>query len=120
MGSTCHRLGTLAQLNPPIRDVSDRDALWQTVRPCWTSWLTSPPHALEEKSMSRPRSPSAMPVAQTLVPVMLTHVNAGRLSLERFVDLTCAGPRSQTPGGPLNLNRQFEGTSRAMPATVTS
>jgi dihydroorotase len=26
------------------------------------------------------------------VPVMLDHVNAGRLSLERFVDLTSAGP----------------------------
>ena len=29
---------------------------------------------------------------QTLVPVMLDHVNAGRLSLARFVDLTSAGP----------------------------
>ena len=30
---------------------------------------------------------------QTLVPVMLDHVNAGRLTLERFVDLTSAGPQ---------------------------
>ena len=29
---------------------------------------------------------------QTLVPIMLDHVNAGRLSLERFVDLTSHGP----------------------------
>jgi dihydroorotase len=29
---------------------------------------------------------------QTLVPVMLDHVNAGRLTLERFVDLTSHGP----------------------------
>jgi dihydroorotase len=29
---------------------------------------------------------------QTLVPVMLDHVNAGRLSLERLVDLTSHGP----------------------------
>ena len=29
---------------------------------------------------------------QTLVPIMLDHVNAGRLSLARFVDLTSAGP----------------------------
>jgi hypothetical protein len=29
---------------------------------------------------------------QTLVPLMLDHVNAGRLSLARFVDLTSAGP----------------------------
>ena len=29
---------------------------------------------------------------QTLVPIMLDHVAAGRLSLERFVDMTSAGP----------------------------
>src|SRR6202158_2944412 len=29
---------------------------------------------------------------QTLVPLMLDHVNAGRLSLARLVDLTSAGP----------------------------
>jgi dihydroorotase len=33
-----------------------------------------------------------MPGVQTLVPVMLTHVNEGRLSLARFIDLTSAGP----------------------------
>jgi len=29
---------------------------------------------------------------QTLVPLMLDHVNAGRLSLQRFVDLSSHGP----------------------------
>ena len=38
-------------------------------------------------------SPSGMPGVQTLVPVMLDHVNKGRLSLERFVDLTSPWPR---------------------------
>ena len=33
-----------------------------------------------------------MPGTQTLVPLLLDHVNAGRLSLARFVDLTSAGP----------------------------
>jgi dihydroorotase len=33
-----------------------------------------------------------MPGVQTLVPLLLDHVKAGRLSLERFVDLTSAGP----------------------------
>ena len=33
-----------------------------------------------------------MPGVQTLVPVMLDHVAKGRLSLERFMDLTSAGP----------------------------
>ena len=50
------------------------------------------PHTLEEKAKPYPASPSGMPGVQTLVPVMLDHVAAGRLSLERFVDLTSAGP----------------------------
>jgi dihydroorotase len=51
------------------------------------------PHTLEEKAQSYPASPSGMPGVQTLVPVMLNHVNEGRLSLTRFVDLTSAGPQ---------------------------
>ncbi len=50
------------------------------------------PHTLEEKAKPYPDSPSGMPGVQTLVPVMLDHVNAGRLTLQRFVDLTSAGP----------------------------
>ena len=38
------------------------------------------------------RRHSGMTGVQTLVPIMLDHVNAGRLSLARFVDLTSAGP----------------------------
>jgi dihydroorotase len=50
------------------------------------------PHTLDEKSVDYPKSPSGTPGVQTLVPVMLNHVNHGRLSLERFVDLTAYGP----------------------------
>ena len=50
------------------------------------------PHTLEEKAKTYPASPSGMTGVQTLVPLMLDHVNAGRLSLARFVDLTSAGP----------------------------
>ncbi len=51
------------------------------------------PHTLEEKRKAYPDSPSGMTGVQTLVPVMLDHVAAGRLSLQRFVDLTSAGPK---------------------------
>ena len=50
------------------------------------------PHTLEEKAKPYPDSPSGMTGVQTLVPIMLDHVNAGRLTLQRFVDLTSAGP----------------------------
>src|SRR5262249_33556038 len=50
------------------------------------------PHTREEKQKTYPQTPSGMTGVQTLVPIMLDHVNAGRLSLARFVDLTSAGP----------------------------
>ena len=50
------------------------------------------PHTLEEKAKPYPDSPSGMTGVQTLVPMMLDHVAAGRLTLARFVDLTSAGP----------------------------
>ncbi len=88
------RLGTLAQMNPPIRDASHRDALWRAVACGLTDVIGSDhaPHTRDEKARPYPQSPSGMPGVQTLLPVMLDHVAAGRLTLERLVDLVCAGP----------------------------
>ena len=92
---TCYeRLGTRAQMNPPIREERHRLALWQAVASGLVDVVGSDhaPHTLEEKARPYPQSPSGLPGVQTLVPLMLDHVHAGRLSLERFVDLTSAGP----------------------------
>jgi dihydroorotase len=88
------RLGTRLQMNPPVRAARHRDRLWQAVSDGTADILGSDhaPHTLEEKAHPYPRSPSGMPGVQTLVPVMLDHVVAGRLSLARFVDMTSAGP----------------------------
>jgi dihydroorotase len=88
------RLGSFAQQNPPIRDERHRQALWKAVENGLIDILGSDhaPHTLEEKSAAYPNSPSGTPGVQTLVPIMLHHVNEGRLSLERFVDLVCYGP----------------------------
>ncbi|MBC8159042.1 MAG: dihydroorotase [Alphaproteobacteria bacterium] len=88
------KLGAFGQMNPPIRDARHRDALWQAVNDGLIDCLGSDhaPHLVAEKEAPYPKSPSGMPGVQTLVPVMLDHVNAGRLSLERFVDLTASGP----------------------------
>lgn len=92
--SCYEELDTYAQMNPPIRDARHRDALWRALRGGLVDCIGSDhaPHARDEKNLPYPRSPSGMPGVQTLVPVMLNHVAAGRLSLERFVDLTSAGP----------------------------
>jgi dihydroorotase len=88
------RLGTRAQMNPPIRDAHHQAALWEAVRNGLCDMLATDraPHTLEEKARPYPSSPSGMPGVQTMVPVMLDHVAAGRLTLERLVDLVCAGP----------------------------
>jgi dihydroorotase len=88
------RLGTLAQLNPPIRDAAHRDGLWHGIAQGVIDSVGSDhsPHTREEKAKPYPKTHSGMTGVQTLVPIMLDHVNAGRLSLLRFVDLTSAGP----------------------------
>jgi len=89
------RLGTRAQMNPPVRDARHRDALWQAVAEGVVDVLGSDhaPHTLDEKAKPYPASPSGMTGVQTLLPVMLDHVAQGRLSLERLVDLTGHGPQ---------------------------
>jgi len=87
------RLGTYAQMNPPIREARHRDALWQAVREGLIDVIGSDhaPHTREEKDKTYPNTPSGMPGVQTLATILLDHVNAGRMTLERFVDLTSAG-----------------------------
>jgi dihydroorotase len=87
------RLRGMAQMNPPIRDESHRAGLWQGLAQGVVDVLGSDhaPHTQEEKARRYPASPSGMPGVQTLVAVMLTHVAEGRLTLERFIDLTSAG-----------------------------
>lgn len=100
------RLGAYAQMNPPIRSQEHVDALWlwgmqQGVADVLGS--DHAPHTKEEKAKPYPASPSGMPGVQTLVPLMLTHVANGGLSLERFIDLTSAG--AQRVFGTANKGR---------------
>ncbi|MEO1239693.1 MAG: dihydroorotase [Pseudomonadota bacterium] len=88
------RLGTYVQMNPPVRNKSHQEMIWAGVANGVADILGSDhaPHTREEKEHAYPDSHSGMTGVQTLVPTMLNHVNAGRLSLERFVDMTSHGP----------------------------
>ena len=103
------RLGSLIQMNPPVRDASHREALWRALQSGLIDILGSDhaPHTLEEKARPYPQSPSGMPGVQTLVPVMLDRVHRGDLTIERFVDLTSHGP--QRLFGIANKGRIAEG-----------
>jgi len=87
------RLGTFAQMNPPIRSGAHREGLWHWLNQGVPDVIGSDhaPHTREEKAKPYPASPSGMPGVQTLLPLLLDHVANGRLTLQRLVDLTSAG-----------------------------
>ncbi len=89
------RLGTYAQMNPPIRSGAHRDGLWHYLRQGVPDVLGSDhaPHTIEEKARTYPATPSGMPGVQTLLPLMLNHVAEGRLTLQHLIELTSAGPQ---------------------------
>ena len=84
------RLGSFAQMNPPIREKRHRAALWKALEQGIVDVVGSDhaPHTLEEKQSAYPHSPSGMPGVQTLLPLMLNHMAEGKLSLQRLVELT--------------------------------
>ena len=87
------RLGTFAQMNPPIRSGAHRDGLWHWLAHGVPDVIGSDhaPHSREEKARPYPASPSGMPGVQTLLPLLLDHAAHGRLSLQRVIELTSAG-----------------------------
>lgn len=88
------RLGPYAVMNPPIRDKRHWEAAWAAVRDGMVDVVGSDhaPHARAAKEKPWPSTAAGLTGVQTIVPLMLDHVSAGRLSLLRLADLMCAGP----------------------------
>ena len=88
------KLGTYAQMNPPIREKIHQDRLWYAVRNNFVDTIGSDhaPHLKKDKEKTYPDSPSGMPGVQTLVSVMLNHINDGKLTLEQFINFVCENP----------------------------
>ena len=88
------RLGGYAVMNPPLRDRRHTEAAWAAVADGTADTIGSDhaPHPRAAKERPWPAVAAGLTGVQTLVPVMLDHVSAGRLTLERMVDLMAAGP----------------------------
>lgn len=88
------RLGTYAQMNPPVRGLEHQKRLWQAVNDGTVDVLGSDhaPHTRAEKDQPYPASPSGMTGVQTLVPIMLNHIAQGRTSLKRFIEISSRNP----------------------------
>jgi dihydroorotase len=89
-----NKLGTYAQMNPPIRDKSHYDRLWYAIKNNFNDTIGSDhaPHLKKNKEKNYPNSPSGMPGVQTLMPVMLNHVSEGKLTLEQLMNSVCENP----------------------------
>ncbi len=95
VGPECYEtLGAYAVMNPPIRTQRHFDAAWAAVRDGRVDTIGSDhaPHSHAAKARPWPDTAAGLTGVQTAVPIMLDHVNAGRLSLARLVDLMAAGP----------------------------
>ena len=88
------KLGTLAQMNPPIREKKHQDKLWKAIVDDIVDVIGSDhaPHKMANKKKEYPQTPSGMPGVQTLVPIMLNHINNEKLTLDKFVKLVCEKP----------------------------
>ncbi len=88
------KLGTYAQMNPPLRTKEHHDRLWLAIKNNIVDVLGSDhaPHLKENKDKEYPNSPSGMPGVQTIFPVMLDHVNNGKLTLQQLINLMCENP----------------------------
>ncbi len=88
------KLGTYAQMNPPLRTKDHYDRLWVAIKNNIVDVLGSDhaPHLKKNKDKEYPNSPSGMPGVQTIFPIMINHVNNGKLSLKQLIDLMCENP----------------------------
>ncbi len=94
-GPDCYDvLGSLVQMNPPVRDVRHREALREALSDGTIDVIGSDhaPHTLEEKQQPYPKSPSGIPGVQTILPLLLVAVREGWLKLEQIPLLTAEGP----------------------------
>ncbi|MHB8534608.1 MAG: dihydroorotase [Sulfuricaulis sp.] len=88
------RLGSLVQMNPPIRRPEDNAALWAGLHDGAIDFIATDhaPHTLEEKRAPYPGSAAGMPGVETSLPLMLTEMKAGRCTLAEIQKWMCHGP----------------------------
>ncbi len=86
--SAYEKIGTLAQMNPPLRSPHDNDVLWQALLDGVLDFIATDhaPHTLEEKAQPYPNSPSGMPGVETSLPLMLTQAMQGRCSVAQVAN----------------------------------
>lgn len=83
-------LGAQGQMNPPLRDPADVQALWDHLELIDAIATDHAPHTLEEKAGDSP--PAGVPGLETMLPLLLTAVQQKLVRLTDLVRLTSTGP----------------------------
>ena len=88
------RLGTFAQMNPPLREKRHGEALWQALKDGIIDCIATDhaPHTIEEKEQPYGKAPSGMPGVETSLPLMLDRANQGLCSINDVVKWMCENP----------------------------
>jgi dihydroorotase len=86
--SAYETIGTLAQMNPPLREPHDNEVLWQALRDGVIDFIATDhaPHTLEEKAQEYPNTPSGMPGVETSLALMLTSAMQGKCSVAQVAN----------------------------------
>ena len=93
---SCYKnIGTLAQMNPPIRSGKHKTILRNAFKKGQFEVIGSDhaPHLLSEKKLKYPKSPAGMPGVQTLLPILLNEVSKKFISITDVVRLTSYNPK---------------------------
>lgn len=87
------RLGSFGMMKPPLSSKADQEALWEALVDGTIDMIGSDhaPHTKEEKLGEKPAY--GVPGLETTLPLLLTAVNDGRLTIERLIELTSTNPR---------------------------
>jgi dihydroorotase len=89
------RLGPVIKVNPPVREAHHKEAIWQALLDGTIGLIATDhaPHAPDEKVRDAIWNTDAgFPGVETQMPLMLTAVNEGRLSLEHYVRISAENP----------------------------
>lgn len=92
--SAYSKIGTLAQMNPPLRSPQDNQVLWQALLDGVIDFIATDhaPHTLAEKAQTYPNSPSGMPGVETSLPLMLTQAKQGRCTVAQVSNWMSKAP----------------------------
>jgi dihydroorotase-like cyclic amidohydrolase len=87
------RLGSLGLMKPELETRDDQEALWEAIQRGVVDVIESDhaPHLLSEKQSEKP--PFGVPGLETTLPLLLTAVHEGRLTLEQVRAMVCENPR---------------------------